>query len=308
MRIAVSHRTVYRYDRPARFVAQSHRLTPADSQGQRVERWSITAEGAELGARCRDGAGDIIVTMTHQGPVEEIAIVVDGLVETRDTAGVLRGHAETIAPMVYLRPTAATAINRGLRELGERALAGRHDAGDLDRAHMLAAAVADAIAYAPGVTHAHTTAAEALEIGLGVCQDHAHAMIALARVAGLPARYVTGYLFAGDQEGNYEASHAWAEVFVAGLGWVGFDAANRCCPDERYIRVGSGRDARDAAPIRGVSGGLAAEVMEVEVVVADAQTQTQSQSQGQSQQGQSQQGQSQQGQSQKSPSPSRRQR
>jgi transglutaminase-like putative cysteine protease len=270
MRLAVSHRTVYRYDRPARFVAQSHRLTPADSEGQRVERWAITAEGAQLGARCRDGAGDLIVTMTHQGPVEEIAIVVDGLVETRDTAGVLRGHAETISPLVYQRPTAATVVNRALSDLGDRALAGRHDAGVLDRAHLLAAAVADSIAYAPGATHAHTTAAEALEIGQGVCQDHAHAMIALARVAGLPARYVTGYLFAGDQEGNYEASHAWAEVFVAGLGWVGFDAANRCCPDERYIRLGSGRDARDAAPIRGVSGGLSAEVMEVDVVVADA--------------------------------------
>jgi transglutaminase-like putative cysteine protease len=271
MRLAVSHRTVYRYDRPARFVAQSHRLTPADSLGQRVERWSITADGAHFGARCRDGAGDLIVTMTHPGPVEEIAIVVEGLVETRDTAGILRGRAETIAPMVYLRSTAATALNRSLTELCDRALAGSHGAGDLDRAHLLSAAVAEAIAYAPGVTHAHTTAAEALEIGQGVCQDHAHALIAVARGAGLPARYVTGYLFASEDGEPHEASHAWAEVFVEGLGWVGFDPANRCCPDERYIRLGSGRDARDAAPIRGVSGGFAEEDMEVEVIVAQSQ-------------------------------------
>jgi transglutaminase-like putative cysteine protease len=271
MRLAVSHRTVYRYNRPARFVAQSHRLTPADNQGQRVERWSITAEGATFGARCRDGAGDLIVTMTHQGPVGEIAIVVEGLVETRDTAGLLRSHAEAIAPMVYLRPTAATALNRALTELCDGALAGRRDAGDLDRAHLLSAAVAEAIAYAPGVTHAHTTAAEALEIGQGVCQDHAHALIALARAAGLPARYVTGYLFAREEGEPHEASHAWAEIFIEGLGWVGFDPANRCCPDERYIRLGSGRDARDAAPIRGVSGGFAEEDMEVEVIVAQSQ-------------------------------------
>jgi transglutaminase-like putative cysteine protease len=288
MRISVFHRTVYRFDRPARFVAQSHRLTPADSQGQRVEVWNISAvEGAQFGARCRDGAGDLLVTMTHQGPVEEIAIEVEGLVETRDMAGVLRGHAETISPLVYMRPTAATATNRALGDLCNRALAGRHDAGELDRAHLLAAAVADAIEYAPGTTHAHTTAAEALEIGQGVCQDHAHAMIAVARAAGLPARYVTGYLFAQEEGGPHEASHAWAEIFVTGLGWVGFDAANRCCPDDRYIRLGSGRDSRDAAPIRGISGGLAEERMDVEVVVADAQSQAQSrqsQSQSQSQQ------------------------
>jgi transglutaminase-like putative cysteine protease len=71
----------------------------------------------------------------------------------------------------------------------------------------------------------------------------------------------------------HEASHAWAEVHVEGLGWVGFDAANRCCPDERYIRLGSGRDAGEAAPIRGIAGGLVDEEMDVEVVVAQSQQQ-----------------------------------
>ena len=83
----------------------------------------------------------------------------------------------------------------------------------------------------------------------------AHALIALAHAAGLPARYVTGYLLTGDDAEAGEAAHAWAEIYVDGLGWIGFDPANRCCPDERYIRLGSGRDAREAAPIRGVSRG-----------------------------------------------------
>lgn len=271
MRLSVSHRTIYRYDRPARFVAQSHRMTPASNQGQQVVSWSISADGAAFGARCVDGAGDALVTMTHGGPVEEIAILVEGIVETRDTAGVLRGQAEIISPLVYLRPTPATAVTRPIEDLTTRALQGHRDAPPLDRAHVLSGAVADAIEYLPGATHTHTSAAEALEIGQGVCQDHAHALIAFARANGLPARYVTGYLFAGPGGGGHEASHAWAEVFVDGLGWVGFDPANRCCPDERYIRVGSGRDARDAAPIRGVSGGMAEERMDVEVVVAQSQ-------------------------------------
>jgi transglutaminase-like putative cysteine protease len=273
MRLSVHHRTLYRYDRPARFVAQSHRMTPAPSASQTIHDWRISAEGATFGARFTDGAGDHVVTMTHQGPVETIEIVVDGLVETTDTAGVLRGHRESISPLVYLRPSAATAPNRALSELRDAALARHHDATALDRAHRLSAAVAEAIVYTPGATHAHTSAAEALAIGQGVCQDQTHAMIALAHLDGLPARYVTGYLFSGDREegGAHEASHAWAEVFVEGLGWVGFDPANRCCPDERYIRIGSGRDAREAAIIRGVSGGLAEEEMDVTVVVSQSQ-------------------------------------
>ena len=98
-----------------------------------------------------------------------------------------------------------------------------------------------------------------------------HALIALAHCAGLPARYVTGYLLTGDDLAAGEAAHAWAEIYNDDLGWIGFDPANRCCPDERYIRLGSGRDAREAAPIRGVSRGGGGEAMDVSVVVAAQQ-------------------------------------
>jgi transglutaminase-like putative cysteine protease len=235
-----------------------------------VLAWSVGAEGAAFGASFTDGAGDLVTTMTVPGPVEGIEVLVEGTVETADTAGVLRDHRETISPRVYLRGTQATGPNRALLELRDRALAGAAD-DDLARAHRLSEAVAEAIAYAPGATHAHTTAAEALEQGQGVCQDHAHALIALAHAAGLPARYVSGYLLTRDDGEAEEASHAWAEVHVASLGWVGFDPANRCCPDERYIRLGSGRDARAAAPIRGVSRGVGAEAMDVSVRIAAQQ-------------------------------------
>jgi transglutaminase-like putative cysteine protease len=277
MRLHVSHRTVYRYDHPARFLVQSHRLTPVTTGGQTVEAWSVTADGATFGALFTDGAGDAVATMTHPGPIEEIAVVVEGIVATVDTAGVLRGHRETVSPLVYVPPTAPTTASRAVSELRDAALARAGDASDLDRAHRLAAAVAEAVAYETGSSHAHTTAAEALEQGRGVCQDHAHVLIAVARAAGLPARYVTGYLF-GNETGE-EASHAWAEIHLAGLGWVGFDAANACCPDDRYIRLGSGRDAREAAPIRGIAGGQSGERMEVDVVVAPAGQQSQQQSQ-----------------------------
>jgi transglutaminase-like putative cysteine protease len=234
----------------------------------------VSAEGATFGAGFTDGAGDRVTTMSVQGPVERIEVVVEGTVETVDTAGVLRGHRETVSPRVYLRPTPAIQASGRLGELGRAALGGG-DSGELDRAHRLSAAVSDAIAYAPGTTGAATTAAEALELGRGVCQDMAQALIALAQGAGMPARYVTGYLLTGEEGEAGEAAHAWAEVFVGGLGWVGFDPANRCCPDERYVRLGSGRDAREAAPIRGVARGGGTEAMEVSVTVAGQQSQRQ---------------------------------
>lgn len=271
MRLKVRHRTHYAFDAPMRWIAQSHRLTPASFAGQKVIDWSVMAEGAVFGAGFIDGAGDLVTTMTIAGPVEQVEIVVEGAVETIDTAGVLRGHRESMAPRVYLSPTAAVRPSAGLLDLMEAALEGSEPDAPLDRAHRLAAAVAGAIAYTPGATGSATTAAEALERGMGVCQDHTHALIAVAQAAQLPARYVTGYLLSGADGAQVEASHAWAEIFVPSLGWIGFDAANRCCPDERYIRLGSGRDAAEAAPIRGVSRGGGAEDLEVTVVVSQTQ-------------------------------------
>ena len=268
MRLVVDHVTTYRYDRPVRGVVQSHRLTPAQFDGQRVLRWDVAVSDAVAGGGFRDGAGDWVQGWTVAGPVSEITVTVRGEVETLDMAGVLRGHREAVAPFAYLRFTTATRCDIALSAL---ARAVGDDGGPLALAHGLAQAVAEAIAYRPGATGAHTTAAEALSIGEGVCQDHAHALIALARDRGLPARYVSGYLHTDAAGTPHEAAHAWAEVHVEGLGWVGFDPANRCCPDDRYIRLGSGLDARDAAPIRGTARGGAAEMLDVTVAVLSAQ-------------------------------------
>ncbi|MBA3324015.1 MAG: transglutaminase family protein [Rhodobacteraceae bacterium] len=284
MRLHVSHRTLYRFNAPMRWITQSHRLTPSVCASQRTLDWRITVEGAETGGSFVDGAGDRISTMTLAGPVERVEVRVEGSVETTDTAGILRDHREIVSPRVYLVATEATEPSPALHALMSAALEGAGDDGPLARSHRLAAAVAEAIAYAPGTTEAHTSAAEALERGEGVCQDHAHALIAVAHAAGMPARYVAGYLLTEGDGGLEEASHAWAELYVPSLGWIGFDAANRCCPDERYIRLGSGRDAHEAAPIRGVSRGGGVEEMEVSVVVSEAPASSQSQSQSQTQQ------------------------
>ena len=278
MLLQVNHITRYRYDEPVRGVVQSHRLTPTLTDGQKTHTWKITVTDGVAGGSFRDGAGDLVHSWSVLGPVSEIAVTVTSTVETKDMSGVLKGLRETIAPETYLRETNATRADAALADLAQSVRMGTgrmgtvRAAGDaLGTAHALSAVVSDAIRYAPGSTSARTTAAEALALGTGVCQDHAHAMIAVARCLDMPARYVSGYLHSNNDGDAHEAAHAWAEVFVPGLGWVGFDPANRCCPDARYIRLGSGLDAQDAAPIRGIARGPGKESLDVTVAIAAMQ-------------------------------------
>lgn len=269
MILTVLHVTTYRYAAPLRGAVQSLRLTPSQCDSQRVIGWTSGVDGGVRGAAFRDGAGDWIESWSLRGPVDTVVVRVEGQIETQDLTGMVRGHRETVPPATYLRETQPTRADAALTRLSRQATAGAVDL--LDAAHQLSNAVADAIAYRPGTTHARTSAAEALSQGEGVCQDHAHAMIAVCRVAGLPARYVSGYLHSEADGAGLEAAHAWAEVWLDTLGWVGFDPANRICPDARYVRLGSGYDAQDAAPIRGMSQGPGAESMDVTVAVRASQ-------------------------------------
>jgi len=99
-------------------------------------------------------------------------------------------------------------------------------------------------------THVATPAAQTFARGQGVCQDFAHIFVACARTLNIPARYVSGYLKRAEGEAQ-AAGHAWAEGFVEGLGWVGFDATHKMSPDDAYVRVAAALDYLGAAPIRG---------------------------------------------------------
>ncbi|MCG8563020.1 MAG: transglutaminase family protein [Hyphomicrobiales bacterium] len=268
MRIAIRHSTRYRYDEPVRYSAQSLRLTPRAAASQEIVRWSVEAPGIDKAAAFVDGFGNQVHLITVTEPHQEITIAVDGEVETSDTAGVVQGVKEVAPRALFLRQTDLTRADDSIADLA--ADLGGEDT--VQRLHDLMGRIRDRVEYRVGETHSETTAAEALARGAGVCQDHAHLFIAAARHLGVPARYVSGYLWATEGEPG-EAQHAWAEAHIDDLGWVGFDISNGICPDPHYVRVACGLDYISAAPVRGTRRGGGSEALDVTVEVGEAQTQ-----------------------------------
>lgn len=123
--------------------------------------------------------------------------------------------------------------------------------------------------YTPNITSVHTHMRDVLQDRRGVCQDLAHVMIGLCRAINIPALYVSGYLYNGPRDTllGAQASHAWCEVFLPGIGWRGLDPTNSQQADERYIKLAVGRDYADVPPIRGTYKGVAERHMHVDVEV-----------------------------------------
>jgi transglutaminase-like putative cysteine protease len=106
--------------------------------------------------------------------------------------------------------------------------------------------------YPPESTDVNTPIEEVLQIRKGVCQDYAHLFISVCRKNKIPARYVSGYLNQGAGFTGSSQLHAWVEVLIPELGWIGFDATNNLVADHHYIKIAHGTDYRDCSPIIGV--------------------------------------------------------
>lgn len=283
MRLLVEHRVRMQFEDPQRAIMQSQRLVPADYKGQTVVDWRVeTADGTE-GASFRDGAGDLINTVRIKGPTESVEILVAGTVETTDTAGVLSGLQEKVKPGAYIRATRATRMDVALRDFAAEGLKDVAEAAQLDRAHALCHAVNQTVSHGPDDTEEGQTASakDVLHAEKGSVCAQAHLLIALALSADIPARFVFGYAQNAQPEDGRDplileegTAHGWAELYIPKLGWVGFDPANGLSPDDRYIRLCSGLDAIDAAPIRMVASAAATDDTEIAVkIAATGQTQ-----------------------------------
>lgn len=275
MRIRISHATTYVYDTPPTAVTQILRLTPRNHDGQYVVDWRI-----DLSQDCQlhqheDAFGNITHSFTAEGPFSELAVLVEGVVETQDTKGVVTGAVERFPPQFFLRETALTQSDPAIADFAESA---RQASGtdSLSLLHALMRALNREITFDTDPTHPGTTAAEAFKLRRGVCQDLTHIFIAAARLLGIPARYVGGHFHRVDGVTAQEAGHAWAEVHIENLGWVGFDATNGISATEAHVRVAVGLDYLGAAPVRGTRFGGGGEHLKVAVHVDQAGRQTQS--------------------------------
>jgi transglutaminase-like putative cysteine protease len=262
MRLKITHRTEYRYDAPVRYALQRIRLFPQSGPTQTVKTWSLSIEGAREEVRFADQFDNDTRLLSAEGGSHDMTIEAAGEVETTNRTGISGPHKGFAPLWLFSQETHLTATGDGVR-----ALANAIDSGsDIDRLHTLMHTIGDRVAYSSGSTDTGTTAEESLAQGTGVCQDHSHIFIGAARLLGFPARYVSGYLMMNDRL-DQAATHAWAEAHVNGLGWVAFDVSNGIAPDERYVRLATGRDYRDAMPVSGIRLGMAEERLAVSIVV-----------------------------------------
>ncbi|MFN4114697.1 MAG: transglutaminase domain-containing protein [Sphingomonadaceae bacterium] len=268
MRLAVTHTTRYAFSGPVDHALQRIRLTPKRTQGQDIVCWDMTLENARVELEYDDQHFNHVCLLSIEPGASEVTIHCSGEVETRDNAGIIGRHSGHLPLWSFLGQTPLTRPGTRIRALVRDVQA---EPGTLlERLHRVSHLIRERVAYETGHTGVTTTAEEAAEAGHGVCQDHSHVFIAAARAMEVPARYVSGYLMMDDRV-QQEATHAWAEAHVEGLGWVGFDVSNGISPDPRYIRVATGRDYRDAAPVTGILYGSMQENLHVAIGVEQQQ-------------------------------------
>lgn len=276
--LRITHVTRYGYEEPAWDSFNQLCLRPNDDYRQTLHAFSlVVTPSVELRSH-RDAGGNLIHHFHVPQAHDRLTIAATSVVETYPVpapvevpAGVLPGLRHRL--FEFLAPTARVPLDRDWFEaLGAARLAPEDGlvrfVGDLTRY------LRERFRYAPNATQVDTALPDFVAAGAGVCQDYAHAMLALCRMAGIPARYVSGYVHPHPHTSETllgsEGSHAWVEVFLPGNGWVGYDPTNGVPVGEAHVKMGVGRDYDDVPPVRGWRRGGGAGTLDVEVRVRHA--------------------------------------
>ncbi|SLN37672.1 transglutaminase family protein [Roseisalinus antarcticus] len=262
MRLQISHITRYAFQDPVQYGLEQLRLTPKSNRAQTVLQWQTSVEGGRKELHYEDYHNNRVDLISFDRNTTELTITSQGQVELEETHGVVGPHKGPGPLWLYEKVTPRTKVGPRTRAL-IRQVDGETE---LERLHALCEVIHNAVAYEVGASDSSWTAEDSAAAGKGVCQDHAHIFIAGAREMGFPARYVSGFLLMDDRI-EQDATHAWAEAHVQGLGWVGFDVSNKQSPDIRYVRVATGLDYQEAAPVTGTRVGGNGESLSVDIVV-----------------------------------------
>lgn len=266
MRLTINHTTRYSYGVPATYALQQLRIRPQRTASQNIINWEMQLEGAQAQTNFVDQHGNLVDLVEFLPGAKDVSVTVSGEVETFNTAGVEGAHNLLMPLWFYLRQTALTAPGKQVQSLISKMKTTAIGNDDVSRLHALSELILQQVKYETGGTGVKTTAEDALQRGSGVCQDHTHIFLSAARLIGYPARYVSGYLMMNDRI-DQEASHAWAELHIDGLGWVGFDVSNAISPDDRYVHIARGLDYSGCAPTTGFIMGAGQENLAVSVQV-----------------------------------------
>lgn len=263
--LSIHHQTVYRYGSPAVYSIQRLHMTPRVEPLQRTLDWTITTPGKRRPLHDAFGnLGDIVTLSTAH---HEVRISALGHVEIQAPPQGRVTERMSLPVQVFTVPTQLTEPTDPIRAFAARYLPGAHV--NTSQVLALAEAIRAVVGYQAGATATSSSADDALRLGLGVCQDHAHLFIACCHSVHLPVRYVSGYIYPGEVE--HSASHAWVDVWVEEAdysGWVSIDVTHAALQSAHYCRLAVGRDYESVAPVRGMRRGGSDEQMTVQVDVA----------------------------------------
>ena len=247
MKLMINHQTHYQYTDWAKNSIQYIKMTPQSNLHQYVSDWHVSVPGRKQFKR--DAFDNVWLTSSQLDAYQQMLIMAQGIVEINPHNQF--GITNRLSPMLYLQPTVATLCNTEMLEFAKLHV----PTITVLNFQKLAAALLIYMPYISASTTVTHTAIESFSDRQGVCQDHSHVIISMAKALGVPTRYVSGYLYVNNQ--SHLASHAWAELFLDGE-WHVMDVSNQLFRPESHVYVAIGRDYWDVAPVRGVreQGGL----------------------------------------------------
>lgn len=274
----VKHTTRLDYAFPVVEAYSEIRKTPVDSGLQKVVTRKLTVDPVAKVDSYTDYFGTHVHYFNLLEPHEAVRIHAEAVVETTNAVscgtsddGDVRGWRQRLTEFLHASP--AVPSIRHYEEIVHAVRTDLEPEAFLESLRELGATFRQRFRYDTGTTNVHSSPQVLFETGGGVCQDLAHAMIGVLRLAGVPARYVSGYVYdpvhgdEGEHVVGASASHAWVQAWHPGLGWVGLDPTNNKLVDWQYIRVAVGRDYTDVQPLRGVFVGSTGQSLSVDVLV-----------------------------------------
>jgi len=265
MELAVQHTTRFSYAEPVRNSFNETRLQPVSAAGQERLDFHLEIRPGTRAGEYRDFYQNVVHYFEVNDPHEELVVTARSRVRTGLEARATSQGGESIHDYLQASPFVSLPVDVFREAVDVQGTNGPIE----ERATRLMEHVYRNFGYEPNVTHVHTHVEEVFQLRRGVCQDLAHACLALCRSVKIPARYVSGYVYCGDRQEmrGAQASHAWVEVHRGEGGWLGLDPTNNCEAGEMHVKVAHGRDYRDVPPLSGNYYGTDQRSLTVEVDV-----------------------------------------